>query len=824
VNTKSITGTSLIRVAVAIAAALLLFVALRFTAAAQLPTETPTPTATPTLPDLEVTKTDSADPVVTGETFDYEVEVRNIGDAGAQFVRMVDTVPGNFTIIGYSTTRGTCVLVGSPTGGTIDCDLGSLGTGAAAFGTITITGYLTSAIDDTVTNTAEADPNDIIAEANESNNSDDEDTTVLGPTPTPTDTPTVTPTSTSTSTPTATPTPTDTATPTSTPTPTATETPTPTATATSTPTATATATPTATSTSTPTPTATDTPTPTATATSTPTPTATSTSTPTPTATDTPTPTDTATPTATSTDTATPTATATATATATQTETPTNTDTPTNTPTETSTNTPTSTPVLSDLVITKMDSADPVASGESFDYAIEVRNVGDAGASFVRMIDDMPGNFTMTGFSTTRGSCVLVGPATGGQLDCDLDNLGTGPAAFAEIVITGYLTSAVDDTVDNNAETDPVDIVEESNEGNNTVVEDTTVLGPTATPSSTATATASPTETDTPEDTPSATATPTATGTATLTATATATATSTPTDTPTDTPTNTPTDTPTNTPTDIATSTPTATPTATPTDTTAPEATVTVTPEATETPGGASSPTPTASESETPPAPTASITPTPTDVVGPTDEFTDTPTPTEEPASPPASFPDSQLVAIVVDDLYPSVGESVELTIAVIESNGAHAVDVACLVQVSSQPGTDASINPTVLVTGEDGEANSTLYVGTTPGTVEVAVNCGDAETGVISIQVGGGAPASLPDAGVGDSSLPVGSVGLLPTLLLAASGLLVAAAAAVRLRKDQVLEAQPAEVQSVFAEPKLLLPKNVAEVPEPFTPRMRKRF
>lgn len=183
-----------------------------------------------------------------------------------------------------------------------------------------------------------------------------------------------------------------------------------------------------------------------------------------------------------------------------------------------------------------------------------------------------------------------------------------------------------------------------------------------------------------------------------------------------------------------------------------------------------------------------------------------------------------MVAIVVDDLYPAVGDSVELTIAVIENNGAHAVDVACIAQVSSQPGTDASIDPTVFVTGEDGESNATLYVGTTAGTVEVTVNCGDAETGVISIQVGGGgAPASLPDAGVGDSSLPVGSVGLLPTLLLAASGLLVAAAAAVRLRKDQALEAQPVEVQSVFAEPKLLLPKNVANVPEPFAPRMRKQ-
>ena len=140
-----------------------------------------TPTPTPTLPDLTVTNVDSADPVVTGEVFTYTIEVRNVGAVGAQFVRMIDTPPSNFTYIGFATDRGSCVIVGSTTGGTLDCDLGSIGTGAAAFATITITGYLTSAVDDTVTNTAEADPLDTIAESDEGNNVAVENTTVLGP-------------------------------------------------------------------------------------------------------------------------------------------------------------------------------------------------------------------------------------------------------------------------------------------------------------------------------------------------------------------------------------------------------------------------------------------------------------------------------------------------------------------------------------------------------------------------------------------------------------------------------------------------------------------
>ena len=764
-----------------------------------------TPSPTPTLPDLTVTKIDSADPVVTGEVFTYTIEVRNVGAVGAQFVRMIDTPPSNFTYIGFATDRGSCVIVGSTTGGTLDCDLGSIGTGAAAFATITITGYLTSSFDDTVSNTAEADPLDTVAESDEGNNVAVEDTTVLGPTPTPTNTPTITPTPTNTSTPTATPTATSTPTATATDTPTPTDTPTdtPTSTPTSTPTATATATETPTPTDTPTSTPTDTPAATSTSTSTPTATATATETPTPTdtptstptdtpaatstststptatatATETPTPTDTPTetPTQTSTATATPTATATATATATSTETATSS--PTNTATATDTATPTETPVAPDLTITKIDSLDPVISGQAFTYEIEVRNVGPAGAAFVRMIDTAPANFTFTGFTTTRGACVIVGPTTGGTLDCDLGDFGTGPAAFADITITGYLTSAVDAIVDNTAVADPEDVVAEQNETDNTAVEDTTVLGPTATPTDTATATptATPTATSTPTNTPTATSTPTNTPTATPTATST--------------PTNTPTDTPT------ATSTPTNTPTDTPT------ASATETPLPTDTPSSAPSPTASGESTATPQPATVTATATAATTV------TVTPAATEEPAPPPASFPGGQMVAIIAHNLDPSVGESVTLTVAVVQMNGALAVDATCIVQVHSQPGTDAAIEPTVVTTGADGEATTTLYVGSTPGPVEISAQCGDAPMGVITLSVGGvdlpaSLPDALPDAGFGNTDGSAPSFGLLPAFLLAVAGALIAASAIVRLRRE---EEQPLPVEA-------------------FAPRMHKLF
>lgn len=176
---------------------------------AQEPTSTPTPTPRP--PDLVVTKEDDPDPVFSGAPLRYTIEVRNIGEQGASSVRFVDTPPSDFTYTGFATTRGVCVLVGSLTGGILDCDLGSIGTGAAAFATITIDGYITATVDATVTNTAVVDPDNLVAEGDETNNTTEETTLVFVPTATPTVTPTVTRTVTPTRT--STPTPTSTSTP-----------------------------------------------------------------------------------------------------------------------------------------------------------------------------------------------------------------------------------------------------------------------------------------------------------------------------------------------------------------------------------------------------------------------------------------------------------------------------------------------------------------------------------------------------------------------------------------------------------------------------------
>ena len=183
---------------------------------------------TPAQPDLTVVEIVAADPVVSDDTLTYTIEVRNIGSAGAAFVQLIDTPAANFTYTTFGTTRGSCVLVGSTTGGILDCDLGSFGIGPTAFATITISGYVTTAADITVDNIAAVDPDDVVLESDEANNSVTISTNILAPTPTACSRrgcPSPTPTLTQSITPTPSTTLTPTATPTSTPTPSITPTP-----------------------------------------------------------------------------------------------------------------------------------------------------------------------------------------------------------------------------------------------------------------------------------------------------------------------------------------------------------------------------------------------------------------------------------------------------------------------------------------------------------------------------------------------------------------------------------------------------------------------
>jgi hypothetical protein len=108
--------------------------------------------------------------VPSGSPLTYQLIVRNVGLGGASFVRALDALPADFTVTGFGTDRGTCAIVGSLQGGVLDCDLGSIGIGAGAMATITVTGYFQVFADTKPLNTAIVDPDGLVNETREDNN------------------------------------------------------------------------------------------------------------------------------------------------------------------------------------------------------------------------------------------------------------------------------------------------------------------------------------------------------------------------------------------------------------------------------------------------------------------------------------------------------------------------------------------------------------------------------------------------------------------------------------------------------------------------------
>lgn len=77
------------------------------------------------LPDLVISKSDNPDPVSVGGILTYTVNVKNIGNAVARDVKIVDAIPSEVTFI--PSTAG-CALDNNPLG-PVTCSLGDIGTG-----------------------------------------------------------------------------------------------------------------------------------------------------------------------------------------------------------------------------------------------------------------------------------------------------------------------------------------------------------------------------------------------------------------------------------------------------------------------------------------------------------------------------------------------------------------------------------------------------------------------------------------------------------------------------------------------------------------------
>jgi uncharacterized repeat protein (TIGR01451 family) len=84
--------------------------------------------------DLELTKTDSPDPVLAGELLTYTLDIHNAGPSSAAAVQMIDTLPAGVTFDSATPTQGSC----DELAGSVECALGTIANGTTATVTIEV--------------------------------------------------------------------------------------------------------------------------------------------------------------------------------------------------------------------------------------------------------------------------------------------------------------------------------------------------------------------------------------------------------------------------------------------------------------------------------------------------------------------------------------------------------------------------------------------------------------------------------------------------------------------------------------------------------------
>ncbi|MCA9127805.1 MAG: DUF11 domain-containing protein [Planctomycetales bacterium] len=122
--------------------------------------------------DVRISKTDSADPVVAGNSLTYTIVVTNDGPSTATNVTLTDTLPAGVTFTSVSTTQGTA----SQAAGTVTGTLGTLAPNASA--TVTVIVAVDGTTRGSISNTASVTSTE--TDSDTTNNSVTEPTTVNG--------------------------------------------------------------------------------------------------------------------------------------------------------------------------------------------------------------------------------------------------------------------------------------------------------------------------------------------------------------------------------------------------------------------------------------------------------------------------------------------------------------------------------------------------------------------------------------------------------------------------------------------------------------------
>jgi uncharacterized repeat protein (TIGR01451 family) len=102
----------------------------------------------PSTADLMLTKGDAPDPVTSGGTLTYTVNVNNLGPGPSNSIVMTDTLPAGTSFVSCTPTQGACTF----SSGTVTANIGTLPSLGSASVSIVVT--VTAAPGSTLSNTA----------------------------------------------------------------------------------------------------------------------------------------------------------------------------------------------------------------------------------------------------------------------------------------------------------------------------------------------------------------------------------------------------------------------------------------------------------------------------------------------------------------------------------------------------------------------------------------------------------------------------------------------------------------------------------------------
>jgi hypothetical protein len=131
---------------------------------------------------------------------------------------------------------------------------------------------------------------------------------------------------------------------------------------------------------------------------------------------------------------------------------------------------------------------------------------------------------------------------------------------------------------------------------------------------------------------------------------------------------------------------------------------------------------------------------------------------QEPYPPPYPSPCPCAVVASAAEVAPPIGECVPIICLVTDAEGTPKVGAECTVSILSQPGTDATLTPTSIVTDEKGEATAELCVGGVPGSIVVLAEA-ECCQGQVQVTAQLPAPSGTPPQPISPAAAPATGAG-----------------------------------------------------------------